>query len=86
MGTQSDLKTVSHHLASETYRRWKDKDGKIKEEWAKSGANHWLDCAGYAWVAGKILGWKIPNTAQVLAQADPKPKSSWLHAKRGKNV
>ena len=80
--SESDHKTVSHHLSSEFYRRWKDKDGQIKEEWKQSGANHWLDCAGYAWVAGKILRWKIPNTAKLPPKTKSK-KPSWM--KRGRN-
>lgn len=73
---QQNHTTVSHHLASEFYRRFKDKDGTIKEEFKKFGANHLLDCAGYAWVAGKLLGWSVQPQKQDAKKK--KRNTSWL--------
>ena len=80
--SQQDHTTVSHHLASEFYRRWKEKDGTVKEDFKRFGANHLLDCAGYAWVAAKLLGWKIPapdkKVAPKLKKRSRSKKPSWL--------
>lgn len=54
---------LSVHLSAEIFRTIIDPaTGEIKEEWQQTTKrNHWLDCAGYAWVAGKDVGWKIPR-------------------------
>ena len=48
-----DHKLIARHLCSEL----KDADGK----WKKTGANHLLDCGGYAWMAGSHLGFDVRN-------------------------
>ena len=48
-----DHKLISRHFCAEL----KDEDGK----WRKTGANHLLDCGGYAWMAGSHLGFDVRN-------------------------
>lgn len=48
-----DHRMISRHWCSEL----KDVDGK----WVKTGANHLLDCGGYAWMAGSHIGYDVRN-------------------------
>ena len=72
-----DHQMISRHLAAEL----KDENGK----WQKTGANHLLDSAGYAWMGGSYLGWDVRDyqdqiTTTEVKQDDnePKPRKSWL--------
>jgi len=85
---QRDHQRVSNHLASEFYKVWKDKNGEVKEEFRQFGGNHLLDCAGYAWVGGKILKWKVPDKKTEPEPEKPskpkkkKAKTGWLRGKK----
>ena len=58
---QREHRLVARHLSSEVFRRWVEPGKGVREEWVKSGQNHLLDCAGYAWIGGDCLGWKMPT-------------------------
>jgi phage terminase large subunit GpA-like protein len=78
--SDQDLSQVSRHLASEIYRNWVDEKGQVKQEFRKFAENHLLDCAGYAWTGGKILGWKFnEGSTGVKPKIKAKKKlPSWL--------
>ena len=77
--------TVSRHLASEVFRRWVEPGYGMKEEWKKTGANHLLDCAGYAFMALRYLGWKIPDIRnKKQTSVEPENTKNWLEARLNK--
>ena len=61
----SMLDRLARHLSAEWRKVWKDSGGKIQQKFDQSGANHHLDCCGYAYKGLTHLGWRIPNTSEV---------------------
>lgn len=78
--TAREHSRVSRHLASEVRTTTLDPVKGIVTVWKKTGANHLLDCAGYAYMGGKFLGW-TPRAAEKQPpskEEQPTKKSSWL--------
>lgn len=82
MAPEKDHITVARHLASEVFKRWIEPGVGIKEEWKKTGANHLLDCAAYAFMALRYLGWSVPDikkqAGEMLADQPSPPSGNWL--------
>jgi len=89
MAPQREHAKVSQHLASEVRQIVNDPLKGPVEKWLKSGGNHLLDCAAYAYTAAKYMGWKpldapngepmeaINQPAREIKQIEPKqPKQS----------
>lgn len=74
LAPQREHTTVARHLTSEVFRRWIEPGKGLREEWIKSGQNHLLDCAAYAWIGGSYLGWKLPTPKK----EKPKDVGGWL--------
>ena len=70
----SQQRKLARHLASEVRIQVLDPVKGLVEEWRKVGANHWLDCAAYAYTAQRVLGWtverEISSAADVTKKGD----------------
>ena len=58
-GTARDHRRISSHYAAEI-RKVVLEDGEMKEEWKQKGANHLLDCGGYAYARLDYEDWFLP--------------------------
>jgi len=71
------LSKLCGHLAAEVRRQVRDERGKIVEEWVQTRGRHdLLDCAGYALVGGRYLGFgeePQPAAPQQIQSEQPEP-------------
>lgn len=57
-GSDTEHKTLARHFANETQQERRDPKRGIVVEWKRTGDQHWLDAAVYAFIALHRLGWK----------------------------